>query len=417
VSSRQPNIDDFYQPDNLFAPDGTVTPGTGDALSKILQHTPEVYCIIVTNFIEIAVFTPPREERPGYTFERPKTTHFTLTLRAISAASLFDLLPRTFIHHPDIDTISIIHEGPPQNPDEPLPSDQEVFDSCKRLADFDLITILRYPAWARQFFRWCQYAKEHKTSITRPGEILTAVTNDTGTLFPKDARPLFPFDLSELPVDTSTHLKTIQRESPLAVANIGQCLEESRNFTIEILKTISENSADGMSSVYLCQITSIDDQSVSSPTLCLKLFDDRFQQIPIPEDELDYADYFANLDNAPSLALNEAQIYDKLRPVQGTIVPWFYGIHQVGRPILRGPLAMTRADRRLTVYASQRFNLAWPRYGIHPRIATRLGTRPDREPRETDPYGMHTTHFFIFFFSPHYGCRSKVAVTDVVCLI
>jgi hypothetical protein len=290
-------------------------------------------------------------------------------------------LPRAFIQHPDIDTISII-KGPPQNPDEPLPSDQEVFDSCKRLADFDLVTISRYPAWARQFFQWCQHVKEHKTPITRPGEILTAVTNDTGTLFPKDARPLFPFDLSELPVDTRTHLEAIQRESPLAVANIGQCLEKSRNFTIEILKTISENSADGMSSVYLCQITSIDDQSVSSPTLCLKLFDDRFHQMPIPEnpDERDCADYFANLDNAPSLALNEAQIYDKLRPVQGTIVPWFYGIHQVGWPILRRPLEMTEADCRLTVYASRQFNLAWSHYGIHPRIATRFGTCPDCEP-------------------------------------
>jgi hypothetical protein len=130
-------------------------------------------------------------------------------------------------------------------------------------------------------------------------------------------------------MDTNAHLKVIQRESPLAVAGIGKRLEKSQNFTIEILETISENRTYGMSSVYLCQITSIDSQSVSSPTLCLKLFDDRFRQPKIPREGSYYLDYFAGLQDAPSLALNEAQIYDKLRPVQGSIIPWFYGVHQV----------------------------------------------------------------------------------------
>jgi hypothetical protein len=282
--------------------------------------------------MEIAVFTPPWEEDLPHTFERLETSQLTLALRTISAASLFSFLPRPFIQHPDIDTLEV-REGPPQNPDQPLLSDQEVFDSCKQLTDFDLVTLPHYPAWAYQFFRWCKYAKEGKVPIARSGDVLTAATNNTGIFSPENAHPLFPFDLSELPSDTSAHLKAIQRESPLTTANIGKCLEKSRNFTIKILETISENSAYGMSSVYLCQITSIDSQSVSSPPLCLKLFDDRFQQPRIPNEGQDYLDYFADLENAPSLALNEAQIYDKLRPVQGSIIPWFYGIHRVSGSI------------------------------------------------------------------------------------
>jgi hypothetical protein len=71
---------------------------------------------------------------------------------------------------------------------------------------------------------------------------------------------------------------------------------------------------------------------VSSPSLCLKLFDDRFRSLRSPdeddEDEL-IPRWFDRVVIAEIYALNEAFAYDKLRPVQGSLVRWFYGMHQV----------------------------------------------------------------------------------------
>lgn len=54
-------------------------------------------------------------------------------------------------------------------------------------------------------------------------------------------------------------------------------------------------------------------------------------------------------------ALNEALAYEKLRPVQGTVIPWFYGIHQVkGIYLSSVRLLLTQ-----TVFYSLRFPMGW----------------------------------------------------------
>jgi hypothetical protein len=144
--------------------------------------------------------------------------------------------------------------------------------------------------------------------------------------------PIYPLDTSEIPTDTTAHLKATRRESPLVTAEIAESFGQSKSFKLRIQSILTDGSKHDLYTVYRCEITSIDDNPVSSPSLCLKLFDDRFQPLPSPigdVEDLDVPRWFDTVIFAEVYALDEAFAYDKLRPVQGSVVPWFYSTYQV----------------------------------------------------------------------------------------
>jgi hypothetical protein len=232
----------------------------------------------------------------------------------------------------EVDEDLILPQGPPHNPDRPLLTDEEVFASHHRHSDFDMATLVRDRPRAPQFFRWHKHVqKSYSKLVALPDDTLTAVTNEVGQTLPS-IKPIYPFDNSEIPPDTKAHLEQIQRVSPLVTAGIAEAFERSKTFKLKIQSLIlAEGSVHGICVVYRCQIISIDNNIVSSPFLCLKLFDDRFQPLQSPDDDEDglEARWFDKVVIAETYALNEAFAYDKLRPVQGSLVAWFYGTHQV----------------------------------------------------------------------------------------
>jgi len=148
------------------------------------------------------------------------------------------------------------------------------------------------------------------------------------------------------------HLEEIQRESPLVAAGIADVLEKSKKFSLKIQDIIAKGTRHGFCTIYRCEMTSIDDQPIKScPPLCLKLFDDRFQSLSMadtyPFFDLDNVNgqpssipdkresdeflhhLFYRMSFAEVCALKESLAYKKLQQVQGSIVPWFYGTHQV----------------------------------------------------------------------------------------
>ena len=137
------------------------------------------------------------------------------------------------------------------------------------------------------------------------------------------------------------HLQSIQRDSPLEIAGFADTLQHSKSFQVDILDIVYAGTAvRGISTVYTCHITAIDDVPVHNcPTLCLKLFDDRFQPLDPDLDEA-IPRWFDYVTCAERLAVNEAAAYDKLRAVQGTVIPWFYGNHQVNTQILLPPICI-----------------------------------------------------------------------------
>ena len=235
----------------------------------------------------------------------------------------------------EIDEDIVLPEGPTQDPHQPPLADEEVFATHHRHSDFDMATLIRDRARAFQFFRWQEHvSKKISKLVAHPGDMLTAKTNEVGQFVP-DTRPIYPFDASEIPSDTAAHLKATQRESPLVTAGVAESFKRSKIFTLEIQDVVAEGSERGICTVYRCQITSIDNVPVSLSPLCLKLFDDRFQPLQGPdEDDEELNDdtlpqWFVPVVCAETYALNEAFAYDKLLPVQGSIIPWFYGTHQV----------------------------------------------------------------------------------------
>lgn len=328
------------QPDDLFHSSGSVSSRLEYALSKTLEYNSSPDSIIVTNFKEIAVFFPPAFNRPKPTFERILTTQLSLALRVLCTAYLLQPLPGgIFIDVPrpdlEVDEELILPQGPPQDPLRPLLADQEVFATHHRHSDFDSATLIRDPSGALQFFRWHRNVqKQHSKLVAHPNDTISAVTNEVGQIVP-EIRPIYPYDASEIPLDTAQHLKTIQRDSPLVTAGVAESFKRSKSFTLKIQNVVAEGSKHGICTVYRCQITSIDNKPTSTSPLCLKLFDDRFQPLDSPyDDDQGLEDkplprWFDRVVHAEMYALNEAFAYDKLRPVQGSVVPWFYGTHQV----------------------------------------------------------------------------------------
>ncbi|CAL1712994.1 unnamed protein product [Somion occarium] len=310
-------------PNDLFNSNGEVSSRVQSALSKTLAYQPLVPSIIVTNFKDIVVFFPPDYRRPEHTYQKD----------ALPGGEYIAVPPPDI----EVDESLILPEGPPKDPNQPLASDEEVFATHHRHSDFDIATLIRDRARALQFFRWHEHVqRQYSKVVAHPNDTLNAMSNEAGQIVP-DISPVYPFDFSEMPTDTMTHLKSVQRDSPLMTAGITELFEKSKSFELRIQDVLSEGSKHSMCTVYRCHITSIDNKPVSSPTLCLKLFDDRFQFLHNPteyEDELDepLPRWFDRVLFAESYALNEAFAYDKLRIVQGTVVPWFYGTHQFTLP-------------------------------------------------------------------------------------
>ena len=291
------------QDDNLFDSSKRISPPVVSALSDVLRCVPSVPSIIITDIQEIVVFTPAQAgDSYAGNYERVKTTEFSLALRVITAAYLDDELPaRVFLNCPDvdngIDTDLVFPEGPQQDPSpHALPTDQTVFTTCHRHSDFDIPTLVRDPKRVSQFFRWKEHVRSHHSKIVAHfNDILTGVTNEIGMQLEPFPRPLFPLELSDIPRETMSHLEEIQRESPLVTAGIADVLEKSKRFSLKIQDIIAKGTGHGFCTVYRCEITSIDDQPIMwCPPLCLKLFDDRFQSLSMPEPQPTFG--FKNVD-------------------------------------------------------------------------------------------------------------------------
>ena len=350
----------FQQSDNLFHSNGKISSRVEYALSKALEYAPSA-TIIVTNFKDIAVFLSSTRSRPEPTFERISTTQPSLALRVLCTAYLLNSAypPGLLIEVPspdiEVDEDLVLPQGPPQNPHQPLLADEEVFVTHHRHSDFDRATLVRDRARALQFFRWHEHVqKKFSKLVAHPNDTLTASTNNVGQILP-NIHPIYPFDASEVPLDTAAHLKAIQRESPLVTAGLVKSFQQSKSFTLKIQSIIAEGSEHGICTVYRCQITSIDDLPVSLSPLCLKLFDDRFQPLQSPKVDEEFDDellprWFDRVVIAETYALNEAFAYDKLRPVQGSVIPWFYGAHQVICSVFTRKMLL--AYSHLTVYVT-----------------------------------------------------------------
>ncbi|KAI0339230.1 hypothetical protein BDW22DRAFT_611201 [Trametopsis cervina] len=332
-------------PDPLFDNDGNPTPQALFAVSNAMKYDPSVFSVIVTNFQDIVVFLPSRGSSDQSLYGRVNTPQPGLAIRVLAAACTWRTTHyEPFIDQPQLDIEAdpdlVLPCGPPIDPNLPLTPDEEVFATHHRRSDFDFATLVRDRARALQFFRWHVHNREHLCKVVaHPGDEITAATHDVIPI-PGGTKPFFPFDHSDLPVETVAHIEATRRVSPLASAGVEDSFPKSKSFTLKVQSIIAEGSPRGICTVYRCQLTSIDGCEMASPvSVCLKLFDDRFQQLyDVADLEADenidetLPRYFDAAVLADQLVLNEAVTYDKLRPVQGSLVPWFFGAHKFTLP-------------------------------------------------------------------------------------
>ncbi|KAL4249360.1 hypothetical protein ABKN59_006897 [Abortiporus biennis] len=343
VTSNTPLV--LYIPYELFDSD-RLSLAVQHALSKSFEYNPRLPCVIVTNFKETTVCFPPVNGTTGL-YEKIITNHPIKALQVVTGAYLYRFLPlegTNYIKCPDRDlgyNTRFIHpEGPRQDPNRPLDPDEKIFATHHRFSDFDRATLVRDNVRAAQFLRWYHHvAQKYTKLVAHPGDILHAKTNETGAVvLEHHLRPVYPFRVSQLPPETAEYVNSIRRESPLSIAELSESLKNSRSFAVKIEDVLSEGSAvRGICTVYRCKIIGIDGIPISSsPLLCLKLFDDRFQKLEQQDEEEPDADaphlFLSRSVIAEEHALKEARAYDTLRPVQGSLVPWFYGLHQFTLP-------------------------------------------------------------------------------------
>jgi len=264
-----------------------------------------------------------------------------MALRVLSVAYVHHTLPELgYIGYPpERDLLRqevVLPQGPQQNPDAPLLADETLFPKCLQNWDFDHATLVRDRNRALQFFRWKYYMLKDVSKAkvaARAGDILLGMTNSPNLIHRRNLQPAYSFDASDLPLDTVKFLNKVQRKSPLHEAELGESLQNSKSFTVSIQDVVTEGSSRGFATVYKCTITSIDDAPVTSgPVLCLKLFDDRFQDIEFDEEEFSHMHlhkWFKLVSIADACAIDEVTVYEKLHSVQGTVIPWFYGVHEV----------------------------------------------------------------------------------------
>lgn len=256
-------------------------------------------------------------------------------IRILIAAYLYTALPQdVYIDikpRPNVlDTI--IPSGAQINPDIPLSSDEEVFQSHSHHSDFDYYTITHDRQRALQFFRWKEWVKDNcSPAIATSGDVIKGVTNG----FARRNIELMPFyPVDELPPDTTDHLNSFKRPRSPDVEALSNALGSSESFELELMEDLTQDENSGLCKTFKCRVISVDEKATvnASPTLCVKFYDDRFHPMAAPaEEDLDTGVHWWWMEyiDAESRIKCEDMTYKRLDFVQGSLLPCYYGAHLV----------------------------------------------------------------------------------------
>lgn len=243
------------------------------------------------------------------------------------------------------------------NPDIPILSDELVFKTHARHSDFDFYTLAQDRERALQFFRWKAHIEENVSPVIAvTGDVIQGITNCFSRRC-AELVPLYPVDHDRLPQDTKDHIESIRRECLLDESSIMDAFASSERFSLELLGDLTPGQGGRLCRTLKCRITSTDGRPVegTSPTMCVKLFDDRFLYMDPPEGDILEAGpslewWWTKYTSAEERVRNEDAAYKKLAFAQGSLVPRFYGSHLAS---LACPIYSMSRSTSLTVHASK----------------------------------------------------------------
>jgi len=243
-------------------------------------------------------------------------------LRYLLASYIQQPLPSGYF---DLDTDDfIVTEGAPNNPDFPLPTDEDIFTTLHAHSDFDRYTLANSLPAVEQFFRW-------KTSMqARPKPVLvgTALQAKSHGFQPRGQfQPRYPIE--PLPEDTLAHLRAVARTT---FPQFVQLLNHSQTFSLLLDEELTPSEGTGYARTFSCRIVTVDGQMLSDNApkkLCLKLFDDSAASVPGPAESPSLTMWSQNFYTAEDMIHNEMNVYNRLEFAWGSVVPQFYGAHSV----------------------------------------------------------------------------------------
>lgn len=301
------------------------------------EHNPRSR-VLLTDMERVLIVSPPTSAASSeVSYETVKLDGNLAILRILVAAYVHDALPLGIYavvpQRPKLVRESIIPKGAIMAPG-PLKPDDEVFATHHRHSDFDFHTLGWDIDQALQFFRWKQHVLRAAPPVfASPGESLRGTTQAFSRRYP-DVTGVFPVE--DLPDDTLEHIRQARRVN--AHEPTLQRFLTSNHFDIKLDEDIrGHQSVTRMCRTYSCHIVSIDGEPVphdSSPKLVLKLVDDRFHDLKIPEEERqlsteEFWRWFRNYITAEDVVCSENSAYNRLQFLQGSLIPYYYGAHSV----------------------------------------------------------------------------------------
>lgn len=256
----------------------------------------------------------------------PHGCESSVPLRLLLASYIQDSLPRDYF---DLDVEDFaLTQGAPNDPDLPKPSDEEVFATRRRHADFDRFELSTDWSAAEQFLRWKVKMRE-RTKLTLIGATLTGETHGFARRTLGNFKPRYA--LEKLPEATEEHLRSVKRKS---YPYFEDLLGKSSSFRITLIDELTRSEGTEYARVFTCRVTSIDERPISPSLsypemLCIKIFDDSTGQVPDLKESLSLTWWSQDLYTADDFVRAESNAYSRLGHAWGSLIPWFYGAHNV----------------------------------------------------------------------------------------
>lgn len=260
-------------------------------------------------------------------------------LRHILAGFIAQRLPRNQL---DLDVETPFKtEGAPNSPDIPTPSDEQVFATRKRHADFDRYVMETSRPAFDQFLRW----KDHMRARAKPALVCATVQGETNA-FAAHRMPARPrYALEPLPAETDAYMRAIQRR---AFPRFAQTLRGSARFSLVLGEELTPADGTSYARTFACSVGAVDGRSAAAaesdgcdvpPRLCVKLYDDGAARVPDLKDAGSPFFWMQQFYTAETMLRVEEDAYVRLEHAWGSVVPWFYGTHRVRtegeRPVIR----------------------------------------------------------------------------------
>lgn len=257
--------------------------------------------------------------------------------RIIATAYLLESLPQSaYLNPPTEPTGKYLFWLPPRHYSNSPLEDEQVFQTKHRNSDFDILNLTENREGALQFFRWRRHVENTVSPhITTVGDHVECITDE----FVQRYRPPRGVCRKPIPLHTVHHMETILRPNPLSSELLSE-LNSSNRFTIKLGRALGNpDVAHAIARVHLCRIASIDGRPVeNSPELVMKIFDDRFMEIPnlydedgLLEDVGELSLWFQAVLTAEWHVRGELTAFEKMEKAQGSLIPYFYGAHKVRR--------------------------------------------------------------------------------------